>query len=102
MVEINTGRLLPGEHRLLQLDDPGDAAGDQLAELVDHRGGRRVDRVVGQHAQADHPTRTFGDGLELDRRVGVEVIEPDVMDGGHLVRGSAAARRCRPTRRPPA
>ena len=44
--------LLPGEHRLFEVGDAGDAAGQHLAELVDHRRGRGVD-VVAVVAEAD-------------------------------------------------
>src|SRR5262249_24399768 len=36
----------PRKHRLLEVGDAGGAPGEQLAELIDHRRGRRVDAVA--------------------------------------------------------
>src|SRR5580658_4233794 len=53
----------PGEHRLFEVSHAGDAAGDQLAELVDYRGGGGIDELLADADPHDRPV-AFRDGLE--------------------------------------
>src|SRR5262249_29282459 len=77
--------LPPREHRLFEVGDAGSAADDQLAELIDHRGGGRVDQVAGD-AHAHHAPVAFGNGDEVEG-VGLgDFRERDAVHRGDLRR----------------
>ena len=68
--------LAPGEDRLLQVRHPGDAAGHELPQLVDHRRRGRVNPVLIRDPQPDQRPVALGNGLEVHGVGGGDVVEP--------------------------
>src|SRR5690606_8216560 len=68
----------PGEHRLLEVGDAGDAAEDQFAELVDQSRSRGVDVLLAD-VDPDHRLWALRNGLEGHRVVPGDLVETDAV-----------------------
>src|ERR1043166_3070013 len=85
--------LPPGPHRLLEMVHArGAAVQHDLAELVEHRGGRRVDQRA-QQRHLDHRPLALRD-RDQDRHLGpVQVVERHPVHARHLVGVERGLRR---------
>src|ERR1700686_4216322 len=84
----------PGKHRPLQVGHTGVAAGEHLAELIDHRRRRRMAEAA-VDAAADHPPLAFRNGDEVDHGRSRDIGERNAVDRCDLC-GVAANFRLRP------
>ena len=64
--------------RLFQLGNARVPAGQNLAELIDHRGRRRVDQAFFV-VKTDHPPRALGDRREVEGFSVLDQIEADAV-----------------------